>query len=149
MVSGTNIAWHTIIFYVLICPIAVVVIGFVINQFIKRGFSKFYLGWEKYEKEKEKTAQAEKEKVAEKEKHLDEWRANLTSMFNEFKTSFDAVKAKMPLVITIDQCAESHDEMYQKINAHSDRIMKLETNADNRAQRIATLESKVDEMRKK
>lgn len=106
---------------IIVAPLAVVVLGFIINQIFKKAFSDFHLGWKNYEEEKAK--------------NLNAWREETTNRIKEMSMALSSITHKMPILITQDQCDESHAEMHEKINEHGERISVLETKVSDLRQR--------------
>lgn len=107
-------ASYGIVIALIVAPVTV----FVINMIIKRSFTKFASGWEKYEELKDQ--------------HLQEWRNSFSTSLEGMKQTLETVSEKLHVVVTDAECAESHQEINCKLDEHGNRISILETKVEMR-----------------
>ena len=93
--------------------LAIPIFIFVVNFIIKKAFESFQTGWTLYHNEKEK--------------NLNDWRLRITDSICDLKDSMDIFKQKFPSMITQDQCDDVHEDIFETINNHGQKISVLET----------------------
>jgi hypothetical protein len=106
--GGPYLTWN--LFFT---ALAIPVLLLVINLIIKKAFTNFHTGWEKYHDEKEK--------------NLFDWRTRTTNTLCDLKETIETFKQKIPGLITQDQCDDMHGDIFETINEHGRKISVIET----------------------
>lgn len=88
-----------------------------LGYFAKQAFNTWQAGWKQAEKEKET--------------RLEEWRQRLNTSLEQGRLTMQDLADRLQVVVTVDDCEQSHNGIIHELKDHGERITVLEVHVEN------------------